>query len=54
MSTIDSLNVVLSADTQQFERQLTKAIECVDKHLQNERVKPPKGLQLFAPADEEK
>ena len=36
------------------ERQLCKAIEAVDKHLQNQRVKPPKGLQLFAPADEEK
>ena len=36
------------------ERQLTKAIECVDAHLQNQRVKPPKGLQLFAPADEQK
>jgi two-component system, response regulator PdtaR len=36
------------------ERQLCKAIECVDKHLQNERVKPPKGLQLFTSADEKK
>jgi CheY-like chemotaxis protein len=36
------------------ERQLCKAIECVDKHLQNERVKPPKGLQLFTSADEQK
>jgi CheY-like chemotaxis protein len=29
------------------ERQLTKAIECVDRHLQGEKVKPPKGLELF-------
>ena len=29
------------------ERQLVKAIECVDLHLQNERYKPPKGLRIF-------
>jgi DNA-binding response OmpR family regulator len=29
------------------ERQLLKAIECVDRHLQGEKVKPPKGLELF-------
>jgi DNA-binding response OmpR family regulator len=29
------------------ERQLLKAIECVDRHLQGESVKPPKGLELF-------
>jgi two-component SAPR family response regulator len=29
------------------ERQLTKAIECVDRHLQGETVKLPKGLELF-------
>lgn len=29
------------------ERQLTKAIECVDRHLQGESVKLPKGLELF-------
>ena len=34
------------------ERQLCKAIECVDRHLQGEKVKPPKGLQLFATAAE--
>ena len=28
-------------------RQLTKAIECVDRHLQGEKVKPPKGFELF-------
>ena len=33
------------------ERQLTKAIECVDRHLQGEKVKPPKGLELFVAAD---
>ena len=34
------------------ERQLLKAVECVDRRLQGEKVKPPKGLQLFVPADE--
>jgi two-component system, response regulator PdtaR len=36
------------------ERQLCKAIECVDRHLQGHKVKPPKGLQLFAREDEPK
>ena len=35
------------------ERQLTKAIECVDRHLQGQKVKPPKGLQLFIIVDEQ-
>jgi CheY-like chemotaxis protein len=35
------------------ERQLCKAIEFVDRHLQGEKVKPPKGLQLFVPDDAE-
>jgi len=30
-------------------RQLLKAIECVDRHLQGEKVKAPKGLELFIP-----
>ncbi|MGZ2412894.1 two-component system, response regulator PdtaR [Sphingomonas sp. F9_3S_D5_B_2] len=29
------------------DRQLKSAIDCVDRHLQGEEVKPPKGLQLF-------
>src|SRR6185503_7770387 len=29
------------------DRQLCKAIECVDRHLQGEKVKAPKGLELF-------
>ena len=29
------------------ERQLCKAIELVDRHLQGEKVKAPKGLELF-------
>ena len=33
------------------ERQLTKAIDCVDRHLQGEKVKPPKGLELFVAID---
>jgi len=33
------------------ERQLTKAIECVDRHLQGQKVKPPKGLELFIVID---
>jgi two-component SAPR family response regulator len=35
------------------ERQLTKAIECIDRHLQGEKVKPPKGLELFITVDEQ-
>jgi two-component SAPR family response regulator len=34
------------------ERQLCRAIECVDRLLQGEKVKPPKGLQLFVPVNE--
>jgi two-component SAPR family response regulator len=33
------------------ERQLCKAIECVDRYLQGERVKSPKGLELFIAVD---
>jgi CheY-like chemotaxis protein len=29
------------------ERQLIKAVQLVDRHLRGEKVKPPKGLQLF-------
>jgi CheY-like chemotaxis protein len=29
------------------ERQLCKAIECVDRHLQGEKVRPPRGVDLF-------
>lgn len=32
------------------ERQLIKAIECVDRHLQNQSYKVPKGLQIFVVA----
>src|SRR6187551_2034838 len=34
------------------ERQLCKAIECVDRHLQGEKVRPPKGLELYIAVDE--
>ena len=34
------------------ERQLIKAIESVDRHLRGEKVKPPKGLELFVATDE--
>jgi DNA-binding response OmpR family regulator len=34
------------------ERQLLSAIECVDRHLQGQKVKPPKGLELFISVDE--
>ena len=34
------------------ERQLMKAIECVDRHLQGDKVKPPRGLELFVAVDE--
>lgn len=30
------------------ERQLIKAIEAVDRHLQGQAVKPPRGVELFA------
>ena len=36
------------------ERQLLKAIECVDRHLQGEKVKTPKGLELFVVVDEQR
>lgn len=29
------------------ERQLVKAIECIDLHLQNQKYKIPKGLEIF-------
>jgi len=36
------------------ERQLCKAIEAIDRHLQGEKVKPPKGVELFVlPAEED-
>jgi CheY-like chemotaxis protein len=35
------------------ERQLCKAIECIDRHLQGEKVKPPKGLELYVAVDED-
>jgi CheY-like chemotaxis protein len=37
------------------ERQLIKAIECVDLHLQKQKYRPPKGLQIFvvSTSDEE-
>jgi two-component system, response regulator PdtaR len=35
------------------ERPLCKAIEAVDRHLQGEKVKPPKGLELFVTASEQ-
>jgi len=34
------------------ERQLCKAIDSVDRHLQGEKVKPFKGLELFVHEDE--
>ena len=35
------------------DRQLCKAIECVDRHLQGHKVKAPKGLQLFVHDDQQ-
>jgi CheY-like chemotaxis protein len=35
------------------DRQLCKAIECVDRHLQGHKVKAPKGLQLFVLDDQQ-
>jgi CheY-like chemotaxis protein len=34
------------------ERQLCKAIEAVDRHLQGEKVKAPKGVELFIAVDD--
>ena len=34
------------------ERQLCKAIEAVDRHLQGEKVKPPRGVELFIAVDQ--
>ena len=34
------------------ERQLCKAIEAVDRHLQGEKVNPPKGVELFIAVDQ--
>ena len=34
------------------ERQLCKAIETIDRHIQGQRVKPQKGLELFVLAKE--
>jgi CheY-like chemotaxis protein len=36
------------------ERQLRLALESVDRHLQGEKVKAPKGLELFITMDEQK
>ena len=36
------------------ERQLRQALDSIDRHLQGEKVKPVKGLQLFVAADEAK
>jgi two-component SAPR family response regulator len=35
------------------DRQLHRAIECVDRHLQGETVKAPKGLELFIRVNEQ-
>jgi two-component SAPR family response regulator len=35
------------------ERQLCKAIEAIDRHLQGETVKPPKGVELFILIDKQ-
>jgi DNA-binding response OmpR family regulator len=35
------------------ERQLCKAIECIDRHLQGHKIKVPKGVELYIIGDEE-
>ena len=35
------------------ERQLLKAVECVDRHLQGEKVKPPRGFDCSNRAEAE-
>jgi CheY-like chemotaxis protein len=36
------------------ERQLRQALDSIDRHLQGEKVTPPKGLELFIAVDEQK
>jgi len=44
----DACNIAVGCLMKPYtERQLCKAIECVDRHLQGEKVKPPQGLELF-------
>jgi CheY-like chemotaxis protein len=44
----DAASVAVGCLTKPYSaRQLLKAIECVDRHLQGETVKPPRGLELF-------
>ena len=50
----DAASIAVGCLTKPYsERQLTKAIECVDRHLQGEKVKAPKGLKLFIVVDEQ-
>jgi two-component system, response regulator PdtaR len=50
----DAASIAVGCLTKPYsERQLTKAIECVDRHLQGEKVKTPKGLKLFIVVDEQ-
>lgn len=36
------------------EKQLRRSLDSIDRHLQGESVKPPKGLELFIVVDEQK
>jgi two-component SAPR family response regulator len=51
----DAANVAVGCLMKPYtDRQLKKAIECVDRHLQREKVSPPEGLELFIHEDEPK
>ncbi|MEO7277407.1 MAG: response regulator [Sphingomicrobium sp.] len=44
----DGLHIAVGCVRKPYsERQLCKAIEAIDRHLQGEKVKPPKGVELF-------
>jgi two-component SAPR family response regulator len=50
----NAANVAVGCLTKPYtERQLMKAIECIDRHLQGETVKAPKGLELFITVNEQ-
>ena len=50
----DAANVAVGCLMKPYtDRQLHKAIECVDRHLQGETVKAPKGLELFIRVNEQ-
>ena len=53
-SACSSSPVVVRFFAEQAERKLRLALDSVDRHLQGEKIKPPKGLELFTHEDEKK